>query len=58
MPQQKSRLVARVRVREPVEPEDVAWLETFASKLLRMSDAEFEAFEALPAEERFRRVGS
>ena len=58
MQQQKPRLVVRVRLREPAKPEDVAWLETFASKLLRMTDAEFEAFEALPAEERFRRVGT
>jgi hypothetical protein len=58
MQQQKPRLVVRVRVREPAEPADAAWLERFAAKLLRMTDAEFEAFEALPAEERFRRVGS
>jgi hypothetical protein len=47
-----------MRVREPAEPADEVWLERFAAKLLRMTDAEFAAFEALPAEERFRRVGS
>jgi hypothetical protein len=58
MQQQKPRLVVRVRVRAPAEPEDVAWLEGLATRLLRMTDAEFEAFEALPPAERFRRVGS